>query len=78
LTRPFYRTGHPLRLPPDWRARLPDPREYFASRLKLAAPSASDNASTACPFHTDRVASFSVALARGLWRCHAGCDLTVQ
>jgi hypothetical protein len=49
-------------------------RIYFESRLagqRIAATSG--NVSVRCLFHADSVASLSVNLAKGVWRCHAGC-----
>ncbi|MBN8727436.1 MAG: hypothetical protein J0H15_06995 [Xanthomonadales bacterium] len=64
------------RLPRDWRDRLPDPAGYYAQQVaRLGKPNASGWAQGACPFHEDREASLSVAVAgaRGGWRCFAGC-----
>ena len=49
-------------------------RAYFEARLpgqKLAPDGR--NSSVRCIFHSDRTASLSINLDKGVWRCHAGC-----
>ena len=65
-----------VRLPRNWRDRLPAPQAYFDARLeKLGKPNGSGWAQARCPFHEDREASLSVNLegTRGGWKCFAGC-----
>jgi len=64
-----------VRLPDDWRNRLPDPRSYYRKRVaKLGKAQLSGWAQGQCPFHEDRNASLSVNLSHGGWMCFAGCD----
>ena len=73
--RALYRCGT-VRLPPDWRGRLPDPESYYRAHVaKLGKANATGWAQGPCPFHDDRNASLSVNLSdeRGGWRCFAGC-----
>jgi hypothetical protein len=65
-----------LRIPRNWRNRLPDPETYYRARVaKLSARHSNGWAQGRCPFHDDRNASLSVRLdgERGHWRCFAGC-----
>lgn len=64
-----------VRLPDDWRNRLPDPTSYYRKRVaKLGKAQVNDWAQGQCPFHEDRNASLSVNLSHGGWTCFAGCD----
>lgn len=79
--RTHHATGAPqtaqgLRIPRNWRDRLPDPDAYYRARVeKLGARHGNGWAQGRCPFHDDRNASLSVRLegVRGGWRCFAGC-----
>ena len=64
-----------VRLPDNWRDRLPDPATYYAATLgKLTRTIGSGYAQARCPFHEDGSASLSVNIAgRGGWNCLAGC-----
>lgn len=65
-----------LRVPANWRDRLPDPLAYYGEHVpKLGNRNCTGWAQGRCPFHEDRDASFSVCLdgARGAWKCFAGC-----
>ncbi len=65
-----------LRLPQNWRDRLPDPETYYRARVaKLGTRHGNGWAQGRCPLHDDSNASLSVHLdgARGGWRCFAGC-----
>ena len=65
-----------VRLPANWRDRLPDPGAYYRQHIaKLSKANALGWAQGACPFHDDRHASLSVNVtgARGAWRCFASC-----
>ena len=64
------------RLPPNWRALLPDPATYYAIHVaKLSRPNATGWAQGACPLHEDHNASLSVHVTgeHGGWKCFAGC-----
>jgi DNA primase len=68
-----YRVSGSLRIPDDWRDRLPDPTTYFGQHVaKLNKANAAGWAKCVCPFHDDSNASLSVHIAGG-WHCFAGC-----
>lgn len=70
------RTAQGLRIPRNWRDRLPDTEAYYRARVeKLGACHGNGWAQGRCPFHDDHNASLSVRLegVRGGWRCFAGC-----
>lgn len=61
-----------LRLPHDWRERLPDPATYYAAHMDKLARAAGDGwAACRCPFHDDAHASAAANLIHGGFRCHA-------
>ena len=65
-----------LRVPDNWRDRLPDPATYYGARVvKLGKRNGDGWAQGRCPFHEDHDASLSVNLAgaRGGWKCFVGC-----
>jgi hypothetical protein len=65
-----------VRIPENWRDRLPHPSEYYGQRIaKLGNANGHGYAVGLCPFHDDHNPSFGVKLTseRGLWCCHAGC-----
>ncbi|WP_084695936.1 CHC2 zinc finger domain-containing protein [Arenimonas donghaensis] len=65
-----------VRLPRNWRERLPLPVAYYPTRLELLTrANPSGWAQARCPFHEDGTASLSVQMndQRGGWRCFAGC-----
>lgn len=65
-----------VRIPANWRDRLPDPATYYGARLdKLGKPNGDGWAQARCPLHDDRHESLSVHLAgtHGGWRCFASC-----
>jgi DNA primase len=65
-----------VRIPDNWRDRLPDPASYYAQHVaKLGKPNATGWAQGPCPFHEDRNASLSVHITsmKGPWRCFASC-----
>ena len=39
----------------------------------LDMPKHSDEFSVSCPFHSDKVASCSINIEKGVWICFAGC-----
>jgi AAA domain len=47
-------------------------RKYFENRLPGQSLRGTQN-TLKCAFHDDKMASMSVNLEKGLWRCHAGC-----
>lgn len=50
---------------------MDDVLRYFASRLPNVRPVVKQV--VRCPWHDDRHESFSLDLAKGVWKCHAGC-----
>jgi hypothetical protein len=49
-------------------------RTYYESRIdRLPRNDHKGEISTHCPFHNDRMPSFSVNIENGRWKCHAGC-----
>lgn len=49
---------------------------FFESYVsKIRASSGSSQAVGTCPFHDDKLASFSFNFVTGLWSCHAGCGV---
>lgn len=65
-----------VRVPMNWRDRLPDPAVYYAASVaKLSRANGTGWAQGVCPFHDDGSASLSVQVVegRGGWRCFAGC-----
>lgn len=65
-----------VRIPANWRDRLPDPASYYAANVaKLSRANGTGWAQGVCPLHDDSNASLSVQVveARGGWRCFAGC-----
>lgn len=47
--------------------------ESFISQIRLSPRSS--QAVGQCPFHEDKLSSFSFNIASGLWTCHAGCGI---
>ncbi|AVP96709.1 hypothetical protein C7S18_05610 [Ahniella affigens] len=71
-SRPPY--SNAVRLPSDWRQRMPAPETYYRTQLdKLSRPNSSGWMQGTCPFHDDHNASLSVHMVSGRWRCFAGC-----
>jgi len=65
-----------VRIPENWRDRLPDPAKYYCQYVaKLGKPNGTGWAQGVCPFHDDHNKSLSVCIKgeRGGWRCFAGC-----
>ena len=62
-----------IKLPVNWRTRLPDPASYYAQRVEgLSRPNALGWAQGRCPFHDDHNQSLSVHVSgRGCWRCES-------
>jgi hypothetical protein len=48
-------------------------RIYFEARLPGQRFVATGNVTVRCPFHSDSLASLSVHVEKGVWKCHAGC-----
>jgi hypothetical protein len=74
--RALYGSKPALRIPDNWRDRLPDPATYYGQHIaKLGQPKTNGYAVGLCPFHDDHSPSFGVNLTgeRGLWCCYAGC-----
>jgi len=46
--------------------------EYYSAYIQKGKRKG-DEYQGLCPFHDDSVASFSVNVTNGLWKCHAGC-----
>jgi hypothetical protein len=70
------RGGTGVRIPDDWRERMPDPLVYYGQYVaKLSKPNGTGWAQGVCPFHDDHNKSLSVCVKgeRGSWRCFAGC-----
>ena len=65
-----------VRIPENWRDRLPDPAKYYCQYVaKLGKPNGTGWAQGVCPFHDDHNKSLSVCITgeRGGWGCFAGC-----
>lgn len=76
MIRRSFQPSAGVRIPDNWRDRLPAPASYYAAHVaKLTAPNGHGYALGLCPFHDDHNPSFGVKLtsARGVWCCHAGC-----
>lgn len=68
--------SHTVRIPANWRERLPDPATYYRAMVaKLSRTNGTGWAQGVCPLHEDHNASLSVQMVetRGGWRCFAGC-----
>lgn len=70
--RPAIQTPRPVRLPANWRERLPHPAAYYAAHLaNVSRADGKGWVACRCPFHDDQHASASANLLTGGFRCHA-------
>jgi hypothetical protein len=72
----FGGTAKTVRIPDNWRDRMPDPPTYYSQHVaQLGKANGTGWAQGVCPFHDDHNKSLSVCITseRGGWRCFAGC-----